>query len=352
MIRNLSHEPSMPGTAIIQTALFAQASGVNWVTLANETGLTPADMIEPLRQYPNHIATTLWRLICEANPGEAMTLRMAVGTPPRLLGALSFGSRFARDLRQIFQILIRFSRITLSSTAQVALMPGDVAGESCFVIKNPGLQGEYAMAMPDMRFASSYGVIARDIGLDMPTLTSKIEFGYKPFGPLSAYEDYYQVPVVVREDAAEPYIAHHYLPGALDHPFAQHDTNIFSFVIQQLRTQFRRVLEVGPLDDVRDAVDHNAALGVYSAEEVARFMGKSLRSLQRELKAHEISLRDLIDEARIETASRLLSRQELSLAQIAEQLGYSSTSAFRRAFKRRMALTPTEYRATLRPGRS
>lgn len=216
------------------------------------------------------------------------------------------------------------------------------------MVKNPGLQGEYAMAMPDMRLASAYIAGAKDIGLYMPDLTSKIEFGYALFGSLEDYEAHFQVPIFVREDAPEPYIAIHFLPGTLDRPFTQHDTNIFSFVIQQLRAQFARLIDVGPLDDVHDAIEHNAALGVYGAEEVARYMGKSLRSLQRELKAHEVSLRDLIEEARIEMACRLLSRQELSLAQIADQLDYSSTSAFRRAFKRRMNLTPTEYRATLR----
>lgn len=342
-----SSEASMPGSVIIHTAMFAQASGVVWRDITEQTGLTPADMIEPERRYPNTVATSLWRLIFEANPGEAMTLRMAQATPPRSLGALSFGARFARDLRQLMDVLVRFGRVALSNTVKIDYLPTEDPASRAISFQNPGLRGPYGMAMPDMRVASAFRYMHLDFGLDMESLTEKVVFGYEAFGPRQAYEDYYQVPVEFDPDAQEPFVALYFLPGALDQPLAQSDEGVFTFVRQQLRGQYERLFQTNPLEDVRDAIERNAGVGDYSAEGVARALGKSLRSLQRDLQGHGASLRDLIEAERVANARRLLTREDLSLTQIAEQLDYSSASTFRRAFKRSVGVTPAEYRASL-----
>lgn len=342
-----SSEASMPGTVIIHTAMFAQSAGVPWREITEQTGLTPADMIEPERRYPNEIATTLWRLIFEANPEEPMTLRMAMGTPPRALGALSFGARFARDLRQLMDVLVRFGRISLSNTVKIDYIPTPDPASRAISFRNPGLHGPYAMAMPDMRVASAFRHLGPTSGFDLRDVTEKIVFGYEAFGPRQAYEDYYQVPIEFEPDVPHAFVALYFLPGALDQPLAQSDEGVFSFVIRQLRLQYDRVFQSDPLDVVRDAVERNAGMGDYNAESVARALGKSLRSLQRDLQSRDMSLRDMIEEARVANARRLLTLDDLSLTQIAEQLDYSSASTFRRAFKRSVGVTPAEYRASL-----
>jgi transcriptional regulator GlxA family with amidase domain len=51
---------------------------------------------------------------------------------------------------------------------------------------------------------------------------------------------------------------------------------------------------------------------------------------------------------RMQLAQRLLRQQELSLAQIALQIGYDSDTAFSKAFKREQGISPAAYRRAVR----
>jgi len=62
------------------------------------------------------------------------------------------------------------------------------------------------------------------------------------------------------------------------------------------------------------------------------------------------SFRTLKDSSRQAAAIRFLAATDLSLADIAELLGYDEPSAFFRAFKRWTDMTPTRYRADTRSG--
>jgi AraC-like DNA-binding protein len=85
----------------------------------------------------------------------------------------------------------------------------------------------------------------------------------------------------------------------------------------------------------------------------------SLSSLSKEMgiKRHYISqilnlqlkksFWDFINEYRIREAQNLLSdpeKQELSMLQVAFEVGFNSASSFSRAFKRHTGTTPTKYR--------
>ena len=73
------------------------------------------------------------------------------------------------------------------------------------------------------------------------------------------------------------------------------------------------------------------------------------RTLQRRLRGENTSHRQILDRVRRERALRLLPRGELSVAQIAEQLGFSEPSAFNRAFRRWTGRAPSDWRLGSRP---
>ncbi len=57
-----------------------------------------------------------------------------------------------------------------------------------------------------------------------------------------------------------------------------------------------------------------------------------------------ISIREYLEDRRMEAAMRLLQYDELKVYDIAFSIGYASYRAFQRAFRRRMRCTPTEWR--------
>ncbi|WP_095056536.1 AraC family transcriptional regulator [Pseudomonas sp. Irchel s3f7] len=79
-------------------------------------------------------------------------------------------------------------------------------------------------------------------------------------------------------------------------------------------------------------------------EAVAAQLHISPQTLRRHLREEGSSFQELKDQLRRDIAIYHLSRADLSLQQIAEQLGFSEPSAFHRAFKKWTGLTPGAYR--------
>ncbi|RKS16311.1 AraC family transcriptional regulator [Pseudomonas sp. WPR_5_2] len=78
---------------------------------------------------------------------------------------------------------------------------------------------------------------------------------------------------------------------------------------------------------------------------VATHLHISPQTLRRHLREEGTSFQELKDQLRRDIAIYHLSRNDLPLQQIAEQLGFSEPSAFHRAFKKWTGLTPGAYRA-------
>lgn len=81
-----------------------------------------------------------------------------------------------------------------------------------------------------------------------------------------------------------------------------------------------------------------------TAKGVAQKLGMSGRTLRRRLAVEGLSFRDLKGEALIAEAGRRLEAGQPSIAVIAQDLGFADTAHFSRAFKRRVGVSPSEYR--------
>ena len=79
---------------------------------------------------------------------------------------------------------------------------------------------------------------------------------------------------------------------------------------------------------------------------VANCLHCSERTLQRQLKAHQLNFQDILDHFRLEQSKRYL-QQGKSLSDIAERLNYADQSAFGRAFKRWTGTTPKQFLKSL-----
>jgi AraC-like DNA-binding protein len=106
-------------------------------------------------------------------------------------------------------------------------------------------------------------------------------------------------------------------------------------------------LESGSIvDRTRDAMD-DCDTEQLSPELVARKLGMSLRSLQRSLRERGSSYEKLLRDGRRDLACTYLSDGRHSITETAFALGYESSSAFARAFKRWTGQLPSEYQQGL-----
>lgn len=104
-------------------------------------------------------------------------------------------------------------------------------------------------------------------------------------------------------------------------------------------------------DALRAAVVQTLGEGEPTLLRVARLLGVSARTLQRRLHDQGTSFRAVVDEVRSTEAARLLERGERA-STIAELLGFSEESAFRRAFRRWRIRSAGLARTVLAPGGS
>jgi AraC-like DNA-binding protein len=120
-----------------------------------------------------------------------------------------------------------------------------------------------------------------------------------------------------------------------------------------LRQMLRRALPLTVLqyrrdrllvEQVRQVLVSNAQRA-HSAEQIARALHMSPRTLHRQLKDEGASLQLLKDETRREHASDLLFRTERPIKQVAAAVGFRSEKSFIRAFRQWTGTTPADFRA-------
>ncbi|MET4390565.1 AraC-like DNA-binding protein [Bradyrhizobium sp. F1.4.3] len=88
------------------------------------------------------------------------------------------------------------------------------------------------------------------------------------------------------------------------------------------------------------------------AEEIARRLGMSHRTLARRLASEGLTFTGILDELKIDLAKSYLKKAELPISQTAWLLGYGEVSAFTHAFKRWTGMTPRQWRAEGNPERA
>jgi AraC-like DNA-binding protein len=86
------------------------------------------------------------------------------------------------------------------------------------------------------------------------------------------------------------------------------------------------------------------AEGLRTADDLARHLHVSVRTLHRQIREEGSSLQALKDEARREVASELLYRSDRSVKQVAWAVGFRNEKSFARAFSQWTGKSPADYR--------
>lgn len=120
-----------------------------------------------------------------------------------------------------------------------------------------------------------------------------------------------------------------------------------------LRQMLQRALPIPVLQYRRDRLlvpQVRQALAAHpdqarSAEDLARLLHVSARTLHRQLKEEGASLQQLKDEVRLERAKDLLHRTDKPVKQVAAAVGFRNEKSFARAFRQWTSLAPAQFRS-------
>lgn len=130
--------------------------------------------------------------------------------------------------------------------------------------------------------------------------------------------------------------------GALVVPAA-----MLSATLRTSDVSVREALGSGPILTTTDEVRAHVREWIREspeADDVARALGLSVRTMQRRLTEDGTSFRDVVLEVKIDVAKELLARGDLSIAEIAGAVGFARVPAFSRAFSQRTGVSPSAWR--------
>lgn len=120
-------------------------------------------------------------------------------------------------------------------------------------------------------------------------------------------------------------------------------------VVQQCEREMALLVNREPLLSRVRAVLTKSNDGYPDLTTVASRLAMSSRTLKRHLREHGFSFRRLLEEVRCRDGIRLLKESQLTVEDIAFQLGYTAPGNFTRAFRSWMGTTPAAFRRSQRP---
>ncbi|MEO1521302.1 MAG: AraC family transcriptional regulator [Cyanobacteria bacterium J06633_2] len=322
---------------VANTFNYAVGRGLDIEQISAATGLKRTDLINPESRLPEEHAQTIWKLLEEAYPGQALGLHAASAAPLSSMGQLAIAVQYADNVRSAIEALVQYQSI-LSDRLSMELVESD--SEATLKVHHPidetdgGYGAEAGLAMLHrLGHETTKG--------ESPLL--RVCFKHEPFGDIDVYEAFFDAPVYFQQ-------AHNALVvrrDELERPIPKRDIHLFRYIqenLNLLQDHWRLSNNSSLMSELRDVIAQNSEFSEYSAEALAQQMNMSLRSLQRLAQDHGLKIQKLLDSAREAKARQLLADPSLTVESISSRLGYSDERSFRRAFKRWTGQTPSEFR--------
>ena len=331
-----SDEPfTLPAVHALHLGDLVAASGIAQEELFGPLGLDRAALAVPGAVLGVPVVVELFERAraLTGNPGIGIQLGLQMRASAH--GYLGFAAMTASTLREALETATRFVP-TRTNALGLSL---HVSGPSASLVIEE--RADFGTARDAILFALAVGIWQIGDALTGRELSGAADFAF----PRPSYLDGL---TVLRQSLrfAQPLTQLIFDASALALPLTMADP-----VSRQLAyTELERSLEgLGAgqeiLARVRGAVGRTNG-GFRSLEEVASGLHISARTLKRRLAARGVTYSHLLEEQRREKALLLLRTPSLSLDEVAEQLGYSDTSNFRRAFRRWTGVSPATYRRT------
>ena len=208
-------------------------------------------------------------------------------------------------------------------------------------IEDPGVWPR----LQDSEFAiSGYVTLARQL-TSAKWSPMRVHFEHSIAGREDYLTHYFRAPVIGNQVTNALVIRNEHLDKA------------FASAIPSEDKKLRTILEWHLLDLMGPEATPSEGFVALTKDVISRWLGRthvdcasvaaelklSERSLRRRLTEEGTSFRELLQEARQERAETMLSKSGISLAVAAEQLGYSDTAAFSRAFKEWTGVSPGSF---------
>ncbi|WP_424833227.1 helix-turn-helix domain-containing protein [Ruegeria sp.] len=297
--------------------------------------LNRTDAAPPAQSYSAHREALFVRYACDAV--EDITFGARAGLGFRTTSSITaYISKYSRDLRQVMENTTRFHRIIDPALAGKLRVSGNVAS---FELnwKDPSYS-RYHRRTEFLLFA----VIARLRALTGVKLHPiEIRFQHEIGQHARDYEKISGFPVTFGAERLEVL-----LPlSALDLQIPTYDPSLREHLLEygERLLAERRLPKERTRAKVEGLITRSMPGKVVQADEAARELGLSLRTLARRLADEGTSYREIVEDLRCDLAQTFL-KNGMAMSEISYSLGYADQAAFSTAFKRWTGQAPSTFR--------
>ena len=288
-------------------------------------------------QVPKQLVNQLWTAAIDVTQNDAFCLTVLDFFNAPYINGLASAAQASQNIHQALNILSSYYTL-ISPEVELAVSIDD---EIYIKIANKTSESDWLPEDVDITFALLF-----KHGTSLPVnelKPNRLMIARPKPAQYQKYENFFGCPV--QFDAPESIIS--FPLEALSLPIPSANANLLTQLEKLLHEKYNKLfsskMERNLSLRVRRYLFNQLGQDFPNLNRAATQFHMSISAFKKHLQAEDCNFQLLCDEVRRNEACRLINKGSLSLKEIAYQLGFANSSAFNRAFKRWMNISPSEY---------
>ena len=299
------------------------------------------DTKENNRAFSLHQSLSFWRTMKRCYPEPSLALNIAQAFSPQVYGMFGFAMLSCASMRETLKFAVQYQQLSYTLMT-LSVDFGERYSSLCFAPTNLSIEPELAAFFADRDLASTQ--VSLQTRQSKVASAQKVTLVHDGYGVADQYRDYFNCEVEFNSPVASLI----YRTDQLDFPALYRNHEVFEICRRECDRQLAK------LSDEKDVAGQvrQELFGLpgylHDIESISRQLGLSSRTLRRRLLDQGLSFQSIQQEVRFQQAKEFLTRNQLSIAEISDLLGFSEPGNFTQAFKRWSAgWSPRRYRQSL-----
>ena len=308
--------------------------GLNPVELAQQVGVDPAALANPDSRVAVAPCCRLLELTARMASSPTFALQMAETRHQFGTGVVNVLLAHKRTLRDVLLAAAEYRHLLNEALAVYVEDVGATVTIREELVVDAGTPTNQAIEL-------ALGVLARHSSalLGVHWKPRSVHFTHAGPADLTFHRRFFGCPMQFGSDFNGFVCA----AADLDYPNPAADPELVRYA-ESLAAPLKQAGTDSTALEVRKAIYLLLPLEQGTVEPVARHLGLSVRTMQRQLELVETSFSDLVDEVRRELAVRYMSNSRYPIGRVAALLGYSQQGSFTNWFRSRFGMAPRDWR--------
>jgi AraC-like DNA-binding protein len=326
----------IPAGLIALRISVAESFGADRFEILKEASISPDIFKNPKARASVEQAMGVWREIVRQTGSHDIGLECGLKARFQTMGILGYVMMNSPNIIQAWNKLYDYQELVLSILLQKVNIEKDLVRIEGTMQEE--WQDEFRYTI-DFIYTASLTLIKNCTSQNIHPL--EVGFNFPEPSNVKRYHEIYD-PAVIKFSCDNPYIV--YKKSDLENQITAFDPNIFEHfevLLKEIANEHDRVN--ANTRAVKQCILKRLKAEIPKADDVARELAMSVRTLQKNLKNEGSSFRKILNTVRKEVAIKHLSLSHNNVTDVAFLTGFSDISVFSRNFKKWTGITPTEF---------